>query len=266
MSNYVMITGASGGLGKALAAEYAERGHALFLTDVSAERLEAFRKGLERMTEVDLVSYACDLRDDAAVEAMWSWIGKSGFVFDGLLNVAGISHPGRFEALALGELLEVLKINVEALVSTTRRILDHRAPGAVLRIVNISSLGCFTPLPHKATYAASKRFVHDFSMAMNEEMRDEGVQVMAVCPAGLPTNPSNIMSVNDGHGIMGVLTEKNVGWVARRIYEHSFKGRAVYIPGSLNVVLGRLSRIMPVKALARVLRRHWRRAIELGRN
>lgn len=266
MTSYVMITGAAGGLGKALAAEYAERGHPVFLTDVSAERLEAFRKGLERMTEVDIVSYACDLRDDAAVAAMWSWIGKNGFVFDGLLNVAGISHPGRFEALALSQLLEVLKINIEALVSTTRRVLDHRAPGAVLRIVNVSSLGCFSPLPHRTTYAASKRFVHDFSLALNEEMREDGVQVMAVCPAGLPTKPVNIQSVNDGHGIMGFLTEKNVGWVARRIYERSLKGRSVYIPGSLNAALGRLSRMIPERAKARVLRRHWRRAHKLGQN
>jgi short-subunit dehydrogenase len=191
--------------------------------------------------------------------------GKNGFVFDGLLNVAGISHQGRFDALDIGDVLDILKVNVEALVGMTRRVLDYRAPGRVLRIVNISSLGCFSPLPQKSTYAASKRFVHDFSIAVNEEMRGKRVSVMVVCPAGMPTKPANVKSVNDGHGIMGFLTEKNVGWVARRVYERSLKGRAVYIPGHLNVVLGRLSRIVPEKTKARVLRRHWKRAMELAR-
>jgi len=89
MTSYVMITGAAGGLGKALAAEYAERGHPVFLTDLDRERLEAFGAGLERLVDVDVVCRPYDLTDERAIDAMWSWIGTNGFVFDGLLNVAG---------------------------------------------------------------------------------------------------------------------------------------------------------------------------------
>lgn len=261
--SYVMITGAAGGLGKALAAEYGERGHPLFLTDVRDDRLDAFVRGLERLVDVDIVSYACDLRDAAAAEAMWAWIGRNGFRFEGLLNVAGVNHMGRFDEVGVDRLQDVLQVNVEALVSTTRRVLEHRAPGRVLDIVNISSLGCFFPLPRKAVYAASKRFVHDFSLALREELRDEGVRVLSVCPAGLPTKPANIRSVNEGHGLWGFLTEKNVGWVARRVYERSVKGRAVYIPGRLNACLARLGRVVPTRAAAGLLRRRWDRAVRL---
>jgi short-subunit dehydrogenase len=266
MMSYVMITGAAGGLGKALAAEYAERGHPVFLTDLDRERLETFGAGLERLADVDVVCRPCDLTDERAVDAMWSWIAANGFVFDGLLNVAGIGGDGLFEGLDLCRVRAILKVNVEALVTMTRRILDRRAPGGVLRIVNIASLGCFSPMPRKSTYAASKRFVYDFSIALNEEMRGRNVSVMAVCPAGMPTKPGNIRSVNDGQGIMGLLTEKNVGWVAKRIYERSLAGRTVYIPGRLNVLLGGLSKVIPEKIKARILGRRWERAAELMRN
>ena len=266
MDRYVMITGAAGGLGKALAAEYAERGHPVFLTDVDSRRLEAFGAGLERLVDVDVVCRPCDLTDERAVEAMWSWIGANGFVFDGLLNVAGAGGDGRFDKLEAGRARAILKVNIEALVTMTRRVLEHRAQGAVLRIVNIASLGCFAPMPLKSVYAASKRFVYDFSIALHEEMRGTDVSVMAVCPAGMPTNPVRVKSVNECQGVMGLLTEKNVGWVAKRIYERSSSGRAVYVPGRLNVLLRFLSKLIPARAKARLLGRRWERAAELMRN
>lgn len=266
MTSYVMITGAAGGLGKALAAEYAERGHPVFLTDRDRERLEAFGEGLERLVDVDVVWRPCDLTDEREVDAMWSWIGANGFVFDGLLNVAGIGGDGRFDELESGRMRAVLRVNIEALVVMTRKVLEHRARGGVLRIVNIASLGCFSPMPRKSVYAASKRFVHDFSIALREEMRGRNVQVMTVCPAGMPATPANVKSVNDCQGIMGLMTEKNVGWVATRVYERSIHGRAVYIPGRLNVLLGALSKLVPERAKARLLGRRWDRAAALMRH
>lgn len=266
MKSYVMITGAAGGLGKALAAEYAERGHPLFLTDIARDRLEAFVAGLERLADVDVVSRPCDLTDERAVDAMWSWIGTHGFVFDGLLNVAGTGGDGRFDGLDVGRVRTILRVNIEALVTMTRRILDHRAPDGVLRIVNIASLGCFSPMPRKSVYAASKRFVYDFSIALNEEMRGKNVSVMAVCPAGMPATPANVKSVNDCQGIMGLLTEKNVGWVAKRVYEQSLNGRAVYIPGRLNVLLRGLSKVIPEQTKARILGHRWEKAAAPTRN
>jgi short-subunit dehydrogenase len=266
MDSYVMITGAAGGLGKALAAEYAERGHPLFLTDVDRERLECFGAGLERLVDVDVVCRACDLTDERAVDAMWSWIGTNGFVFDGLLNVAGIGGDGMFDGLDLGRVRDILKVNIEALVTMTRRVLEHRAPDGVLRIVNIASLASFAPMPLTSVYSASKRFVYNFSIALNEEMRGTNVSVMAVCPGGMPAKPADVKSVTDCQGIMGPLTEKNVGWVAKRVYEQSLKGKAVYIPGRLNVLLRALSKVIPEKVKARILARRWERAAELMRN
>ncbi len=259
MPSYVMITGAAGGLGKALASEYAERGHALFLTDVSSQALNTFTAGLRRMTEVDVISYACDLTDPSSADRMWAWIEKNGLVFDGLLNVAGVNHQGRFEEVDTDRLQTMVKLNIEALVSTTRRVLDHRAPGRDLRIVNVASLGIFYPLPLKAVYASSKRFVYDFSLALNDELRGDGVSVLVVCPAGLPTKPANIKGVNQHHGFWGFMTEKNVGWLADQIYDRSLKGQAVLIPGAVNVFLSWL-RVLPRGVLGAYLRGHWAKA------
>jgi len=266
MKPYVMITGAAGGLGKALAAEYAERGHPLFLTDVARDRLETFVSGLERLAAVDVVSRPCDLADERAVDAMWSWIGANGFVFDGLLNVAGTGDSGRFDGLDVGRARAILRVNIEALVTMTRRILDHRAPDGVLRIVNIAGLDGFSPMPRKSIYAASNRFVHDFSIALNEEMRGRNVSVLAVCPAGMPAAPARVKGVNDCPEVTGLQTGKSVGWVAKRVYEQSLKGRAVFVPGRLNVVLRRLSQVIPKGTRARILGRRRDRAMELMRS
>lgn len=260
MSSYVMITGATSGLGKALAAEYAERGHPLFVTDVSPQALEIFATGLRRMVDVDIVSYACDLTEPAAVDAMWSWVETKGLVFDGLLNVAGVNKQGRFDEVGVDRLLLMVKLNIEVLVSMTRRVLDHRAPGRPLRIVNISSLGCFFPMPLKTVYACSKRFVHDFSLALGEELKGDNVSVISICPAGLPTKPSNLSSVNEGHGFWGHVTEKNVGWVAEQIYDRSLKGQAVLMPGAMNTFFSWL-RVLPRRTLSAYLHRRWDRAV-----
>lgn len=263
MNSYVLITGAAGGLGKALAAECAAHGWNLFLTDLSEAALEPLATGLQRLYGVSVLTYTCDLTDPAARASMWADIARQGLRFHCLLNIAGIDYEGPFGERRVDELHTIVRLNIEATVAMTRAILEFRDPARTLRVVNVSSLAAYAPMPIKAVYAASKRFLLDFSLALNQELRASDVTITAVCPAGMPTNESCIRGI-DAQGFMGRITTMNVGNVAAQTIDCALAGRSVYIPGAINRALRLVETLLPPSALAALLNRRWRQAHQAG--
>jgi short-subunit dehydrogenase len=141
----------------------------------------------------------------------------------------------------------------------TWHLLRHRAPDEPLNIINVSSLAAFYPMPFKAVYAASKRFLLDWSLALNEELRHQRVAVTVLCPAGLPTYPAT-MRVIEAQGLMGRITTMNVGDVAAMTLDQALAGRRVVIPGLVNRVLRLLGRIAPPALAAALINRRWRKS------
>ena len=259
MRSYVLITGATGGLGKAFAAECASRGWNLFLTDLSEEALETVVTGLERMYDVEVLHYAADLTDAGERESLWQHIRQLGLRFHFLLNVAGIDYEGFFNERKVDELHTILRLNIESTVEMTRRVLQYRDASQTLRIVNVSSLAAFYPMPVKAVYASSKRFLLDWSLALNQELRASDVTVTALCPAGMPSNPISIRLI-DAQGFMGRVTTVNVGDVAARTIKRALAGRSVYIPGFANQMLRHLGGMVPPQLNAYFIDKRWRKS------
>lgn len=257
MKSYVLITGAAGGLGKAFAAECASRGWNVFLTDLSEQALAAAATGVERMYGVEVLCRPCDLTDAAARAALWQDIGRGGLCFHMLINVAGIDYEGPFDERRVDELCTIVRLNIEATVEMSRRVLPFRDPARTLRIVNVSSLAGYYPMPIKAVYAASKRFLLDFSLALNQELRAGGVTVTALCPAGMPTTPICVRAI-DAQGLAGWATTMNVGDVAACTIDEALAGRSVYVPGFINQALRLLASLVPPSILASALNRRWR--------
>ncbi|HOA25746.1 MAG TPA: SDR family NAD(P)-dependent oxidoreductase [Aggregatilineales bacterium] len=261
MSSYVLITGAGGGLGRAFAAECASRGWDLFLTDVSCDVLEPLAQGIERLCGVRVQTYAADLTDPDAREQLWQHIERQGMRFHALLNVAGIDYQGPFDERRVDEVQRILRLNIEATVEMTQRVLHHRDPARTLRIVNVCSLAAFYPMPMKAVYAASKRFLLDWSLALSQELRGSGVTVTALCPAGMPSNPAVIRLI-DAQGFMGRATTVNVNDVAAGTIRHALAGRSLYIPGVLNRILRLAGEAVPPQIVAALIDRRWRQSHE----
>jgi short-subunit dehydrogenase len=147
-------------------------------------------------------------------------------------------------------------LNGEATVDMTHTVLRFRDPTQALRIINMSSLGAFYPMPTKAVYAASKRFLLDFSQALNFELRDENVNVCVVCPAGLPTYREAIQRLL-AQGLAGQLTTLNVGEVAQGAIDCALAGKAVYVPGAINRLLASLGRLLPPAWVVNIIGRRW---------
>ena len=259
MKSMVFITGAAGGLGKALAVECASRGWNLFLTDLGEEKLAMLARGLAHTYGVKAFYRAADLTNASSRGEMFAEIGRNGWKFHGLLNVAGLDYEGLFLERDREDISAIVRLNVEATLIVTHTLLAFRDETAPFRIINVSSLAAFFSMPVKATYAASKRFLLDFSLALRSELRDRNVTVTVLCPAGLPTTAGCISAI-EAQGIMGQLTTEDIGKVAHETIEAALRGRAIVIPGFLNRTLKWLGGLVPAASVAELVGTRWRTA------
>ncbi len=256
MEKRALITGAAGGLGKAMTLACARRGYDLYLTDLDAVRLARFADGVRRQFPVTVDSHACDLSDPGAIDGLWADVTARDIRFNLLVNVAGLDFEGRFVDIDAGRLNHIVRLNVESVISMTRAVLMSRIPGQRLHIINVSSLAAFNPMPVKAVYAASKRFLLDFSLAIGQELKGENVRVLALCPAGLPTNAACIRGIK-AQGLAGRITTMDINAVARRCLSRALAGRRVYVPGLVNQIVRLVSGLLPRRLVARLIHRRW---------
>lgn len=255
----ILVTGASGGLGKAFAVECASRGWDLFLTDLHAEPLETLAESLRSTYGVRIEMHACDLTDPSSRGALMEHLAATGQRFWGLINVAGLDFEGPFLEQSRQHIRTIIRLNIEGTLEMTHGVMAFRDPTAPFRIINVASLAAFYPMPVKATYAASKRFLVDFSLALRNELRDLGATVTVLCPAGLPTTPEVIRSI-DAQGLMGQLTTQNIGAVANQTLNAALKGQAVVIPGGLNRFLQIAGSLAPTALVVNLIGRRWKAA------
>ena len=164
MKEAVVITGASRGIGRALAQQLAARGHPLVLAQRSA-------------SDVPGTLVECDL---ATAEGREKLLRAAPERIGGLVNNAGFGTAGAFDSIDRARELELVRLNCEAVVDLCHLFLPRLVPGSF--VINLGSTASFQPVPLFATYAASKAFVLSFSEALAEELAPRGVHVMALCP------------------------------------------------------------------------------------
>ncbi len=253
----VLITGASGGLGRVLAAECSQRDYNIFLTDINERGLLSLKNGLERQYKVYITTKACDLTSTESVDELMSYIDSQGIHFDMLINVVGVDFEGDFLGQDREKITKIVSINNEATLRITHGILSRRRPDRKFTLIFVSSLASMYPMPLKATYAASKRFLLDFALALRQELKSQNVNVLTLCPAGLVTTEKAISGIA-AQGFWGNVTTKPLEVVARKTITHALKGKSIYIPGILNRGLSLLGKIIPRSWVAAAIYSRWR--------
>jgi len=259
MRSMVFLTGATGGLGKAFAVECARRGWDLFLTDLDHVRLGTLAVSLERTYGINIRYKAGNLMDADSRKELFQVLSEADYKFRGLVNVAGLDVEGIFQERTRDELRGIIRLNVEGTLEVTHCLLDQTDPMTPFWIITVSSLAAFFPIPVKATYAASKRFLLDFSLALRDELKSKGATVTVLCPAGLPTTTSAIEGI-EAQGLIGQLTTRNVGQVARLTIDKAVKGRSIVVPGLINQIMRWAGGLVPPVILSGLLGRRWRSA------
>jgi uncharacterized protein len=181
-----LVTGASSGIGAELARGLAARGHDVVIVARRIERLARLARELEA-TGVTAQVVSCDLTEEEERGALAAAVAAMGVDVDILCNNAGSGRPGHFASADRQQQLDMLRLNVEALVDLCGRFLQpmvDRGRGAIL---NVGSISGFAPLPAMAVYAASKAAILSFTEALHTEVRPSGVAVTALCPGFVRT-------------------------------------------------------------------------------
>ncbi len=194
-----LVTGASSGIGDALARRLARDGIHLGLVARRGERLETLASSLRAAHGIEADVLPADLTRRGAVAALCEELARRELAVDWLVNNAGFGTVGPFHTLPLARELDEIALNVEALVELTGRLLPpmvHRRRGVVM---NVASIGAYLPSPSMATYTATKAFVLSFTEAIAVELQDSGVHVLCVCPGVTRTEFQDRAGVETGH-------------------------------------------------------------------
>lgn len=186
--NTTLITGASTGIGAAFARKLAARGRNVLLVARSEDKLIALCNELGRLTSIRAQYLVLDLQQPDAAAQLLEETQKRELEIDMLINNAGFGSMGDFAKLDLDRELEMIQLNVRAVVDLTYRFLPPMRERKRGTIINVASTAGFQAVPYMATYAATKAFVLSFSEALAEENRAHGIQVMALCPGVTETN------------------------------------------------------------------------------
>jgi uncharacterized protein len=186
-SSAALITGASAGIGEAIARELAARGHGLVLVARRKDRLVALADQLLGEHGVRVETIACDLAKPAPRARLASRIANLGLDVEVLVNNAGFATGGRFYESDPERELEQVRVLVEAVVALTSAFLPamvERRRGAIL---NVASTAGMQPMPYSAGYSAAKAYALTFSEALHQEVRGRGVTVTALAPGPVET-------------------------------------------------------------------------------
>lgn len=182
MNNTVIITGASAGIGKALAYEFAKHNYDLLLVARSEDKLKKLCTELNKSYGITARFLPLDLLADDAAEKLLGFVKDSGIDAAYLINNAGMGDAGLFEKSDIQKDENIIRLNVLTLMKMNRLFIPYLRENGGGTIVNIASTLAFAPTAGEAVYAASKAFVLSFSQALYEETKKSNVSVLTICP------------------------------------------------------------------------------------
>ena len=225
-----LISGASGGIGEALAWEFARDGYGLVLVARRQGKLDTLAQELTRKHGIPCRALAVDLaRPDGPWQAVDA-VRKAGIAVDILVNNAGVGLSGPFAGTDMQRELDLLQLNVTSLVVLTKLLLPDMVARRRGRILNVSSTAAFVPGPYMAGYYASKAYVLSLSIALAEELRGTGVTVTTLCQGATRTGFEELAGMGQTR-LFRWFSSGDVAGVARAGYRGLMAGRALVAPG-----------------------------------
>lgn len=229
---YAVVTGASSGIGEAIARNLARRRIPQVLVARSSEKLKALATELSKLSGMDTRALPLDLALPESPERLFSETEGKGLRVGLLVNNAGFGLNAEFVETPISRTLEMLDLNVRSLTCLTHlflRPMKDRREGAIL---NVASTASFVPGPYFAAYSASKAYVRSFSHALAHEARPYGVTVSVLCPGYTNTNFNVVAGMKDKAG--GLLPRQGPDRVAEIGLRAVERGKPVRITNPLD--------------------------------
>ena len=250
MKPVVLITGASSGIGSALAKVFAAHGHELALVARRQDRLEALADEIAATGRPRPTVFTADLERREAASIIAAELSSQGLEPAFVVNNAGFGLRGAATVLSRDEQLAMIDVNVRALTELSLMFIDSvaRHRGGIL---NVASLAAFLPGPGMAVYYASKAYVLSFSEALHRELAGLGVRVTALCPGAVPTEFQSRagLSLPAAARMLELSAER----VAQIGYDAFIAGQRVVIAGTGNRLAASFMRLFPHALLLRLV-------------
>lgn len=241
-----LVTGASAGIGAAIAKEYAARGWDLALTARREEPMIALAKQLKADYGITSHIFSLDLFEENATQDLMARIKKKGIRIDGLVNNAGYGHPGKYIASPWEDHANFLQLMLRAPCELCHAVLPSMKKERFGRIINVASLAGHIPGSRGHTlYGAVKSFLIKFSQSLHLEMVPHGVHVSALCPGFTYSEFHDVNGTREGVSKMPDFMWMDAEECAEQGVEACERNRAVFIPGRVNKSIAVAARLLP---------------------
>lgn len=239
-----LITGASSGIGLALAHTFAQHGYSLVLVARRSDRLQDAAQQLIQRYGIRVEISVADLAQPTAPQEIYAQLTAQGISVDILVNNAGFGGFGSFEKTAWAWEKDMIQVNLVALTELTKIFLPAMVEKGLGKVLNVASMAGFQPGPYMAIYFATKAYVVSFSEALASELQGTGVTVTALCPGPTQSEFHQVAQMPAGKKWFG-FTAPTSETVAEIGYRGLMKGKTVVIPGWTNHGLYLISRLLP---------------------
>lgn len=230
---YALVTGASSGIGKAIAFELASLGHNLLLVSLPDQQLSSVGEAIAEKYPVITDSVEIDLSLNDGPRSVYDWVISNNYKVNILVNNAGCAGTSIFDLSEDKYIDDRIMVNIRALVFLSRYFIPSMKEMKEAYILNVGSLSAWYSIPFKSIYAASKAFVVNFSRALRTELQDSGISISVVNPNGVKTNEGTLARIGS-HGKKGEYTSVAVEKVAEIAIGGMFKKKFLIIPGWIN--------------------------------
>ena len=248
-NQYALITGATSGIGYELAKLLAKDGYNLVIVARGQDELDLTAKELTGAFQVEVLPIAKDLFEKDAPFELYDLVQGRGLQIDILLNNAGQGQYGEFINTDIYREIDIIQLNIISLVVLTKLFLIDMVDRGRGRILNVASVAGKIPGPLQSVYHGTKAFVHSFTEAIRNEVKDTGVTITSLLPGATQTDFFNKADMLEAKNVQeGKLADASD--VAKDGYEALMKGDDMVISGFKNKMQVAMSNIMPDEMVA----------------
>jgi short-subunit dehydrogenase len=249
-SKWAIITGASSGIGKALAFEFAAGGFNLLLTARNGAALTEIAGACTKEYGIETQVIPADLACLDSIESLLTGLKTEARHYEILVNNAGFGVHGEFASTNVEQNIQLINVQLTAALKLTKAVLPSMIARRSGRILNVASVYSFSPVPLQSVYAACKAFLLSFSSSLQNELKDTGITVTVFCPGTTQTEFRSRAGIGEKRKNSGMTAQE----AARVAYAETLRGTHIVVPGFLNRLFVFLAKRLPNEIVTPIVR------------
>jgi len=243
---YTLITGATSGIGRSFALSLGSKGKSLILIGRNEKELKKLTHFLQVKRKVEVIPIQMDLTQTDSISKLERFLEKNKIQLEMVINNAGKGLYGPFKELDLEDQENLIDLNIKAFTKLSKTVIPFMDKGGTL--LQLASIAAFGPGPYMATYYASKAYVLSFSLALERELKKEGIKVAVLCPG--PTRTAFFERAKMEKVSFAKLFYQTSEEVVRYTYKQLSKNKTVIVPGIVNKMMVAGLRYLPLQVAA----------------